>query len=327
MYKRIGYAQTFSTPRFPKPALPPAPLRAEDFLFEKPRIVKLLPGLVTPLAVKPAIPGDFEALSPESTPDITRTLFWGNMGVVQGFLQNASNLREPIVGVKLSNNMQHKAGTKELTGEKELLKEMKSHGYKVVKSRKLFWSIYPVWVVQLQTPNNRALHLAWVGLNAPQGSVLMFQLIYPESWDQKMAQNIDLWENFLTKTEILSDEKYFEANGFSLSKGFTLVDDEAAKMQVTAERRNSDHKLLVIVKPLDRHTEFDLNEINVGKIGGEWFRGQLIAKIDGQITSQVNGKRTVVPTHVTPVLIKDVDNYTVNLKELDANPRIKVFFQ
>lgn len=302
-------------------------LHADDALFEKPRIVRLLPGLVTPLAVKPAVPGDFEAVSPGGPPEITNTLFWGNVGVVCGFLENHSTLREPIIGVQLSQNMQHKAGTKALTGEKELLKEMKSHGYKVIKSRKLLWSIYPVWVVQLQTPKNKTLHLAWVGLNAPQGSVLMFQLIYPESWDQKKAQSIDLWENFLTKTEMLSDEKYFEANGMSLSRGSTLVDDEWAKMQVTAERRNSDHKLLVIVKPMDRVTEFDLNEIKVGKIGGDWFRGQLIAKVEGQVTRFANGKRLVNPAHTTPVLIKDVDNYSFNMKEVDINPRIKVYFQ
>ncbi len=299
----------------------------EDELFEKPRIVKLLPGLITPLAVKPAIPDDFEAVSPTPVPDITSTLFWGNRGVVLGFLQNKSSLREPIIGVQLSMNLQHKAGTKVFTGEKEILKEMKSRNYKVIKSRKMNWSTYPVWVLQIQTPKNKTLHLAWVGLNAPHGSVLMFQLIYPESWDQKKAQNIDLWETFLSKTDILNDQQYFEANGMSLNKGSTLVDDEGAKMQVTAERRNSDHKLLVIVKPMDRYTEFDLNEIKVGKIGGQWFRGQLIAKVEGQVTRIINGKRSVNSNHTTPVLIKDVDNYSVNLKEIDLNPRIKVYFQ
>jgi hypothetical protein len=300
---------------------------SQESLFEKPRIVKLLPGLITPLAVKPAIPGDFEALSPGAAPDITSTLFWGNKGVVLGFFQDHSSLREPIIGVQISMNLQQKAGAKGFAGEKELLKEMKSHGYKVVKSRKLNWSQYPVWVVQLQTPKNKALHLAWVGLNAPQGSVLMFQLIYPEVWDQKQVQTIDLWENFLTKTEMLNDQKYFEANGMSLNPGSTLVDDEGAKMQVTAERRNSDHKLLVIVKPMDRYTEFELNEIKVGKIGGQWLRGQLIAKVEGQVTRNINGKRSVIPTHTTTVLIKDVDNYSVNMKEVEVNPRIKVFFQ
>lgn len=300
---------------------------ADQELFEKPRIVKLLPGLISPLAVKPAVPDDFEALSPGPAADITNTLFWGNPGVVRGFLQNKNSLREPIIGVQISLNLQHKAGTKAFTGEKELLKEMKARNYKVVKSRKMNWSFYPVWVLQIQTPKNKVLHLAWVGLNASHGTVLMFQLIYPEGWDQKKAQVIDLWENFLSRTYVLDDQEYFQANGMSLNKGVTLVDDEGGKMQVIAERRNSDHKLLVIVKPMDRFTEFDLNEIKVGKIGGQWFRGQLIAKVEGQVTKLVNNKRVVNPTHTTTVLIKDVDNYTVNLQEIDLNPRIKVYFQ
>lgn len=297
-----------------------------ESLFEKPKIVSMLPGLISPLAVKPAIPDDFEVLSSEGTPDISETIFWGNPGVVQAFLKDSTSLREPIIGVQLSANLQQKEG-KGWIGEKELLSEMKSHGYKVVKTKKLNWSIYPVWAVQLLTPKNKLLHLAWVGLNAPHGTVLMFQLIYPETWDLKKAQSIPLWETFLSKTELLNDEKYFEANGMSLKDGVTIVDDESAKMQVTAERRKSDHKLLVVVKPMDQYTEFDLNEIKVGKIGGRWFRGQLIAKVDGQVTRFLKGKRSVNPTHTTCVLIKDVDQYTVNLTEIELNPRIKVFFQ
>lgn len=300
---------------------------SEEPLFEKPRIVQLLPGLISPLAVNPAIPADFEASFPEGMTDITGTVFWGNKGVVQAFLDNAATLKEPIIGAKLSLNLTQKAGTKVFSGEKELLKEMKSHGYKVARSRKLTWSDYPVWVVQLQTPKNRVLHLAWVGLNAPRGSVLMFQLIYPETWDQKKAQNIELWETFLNKTEMLNDKQYFQANGLSLEEGVTLVDDEAAKMVVTAERRNADHKICVIVKPLDKVTEFELNEIKVGKIGSGQLTGRTIAKVEGQVTRFINGKRNVAPAHTTPVLIKDVEQYTVNLKEIELNPRIKVYFQ
>lgn len=299
---------------------------SETPLFAKPRIVNLLPGLISPLAVEPAIPSDFEVLSFEKVPDISAPLYWGNRGIVLGFMDDPTSLKEPIIGVKLSGNLQHKAGTMVFTGEKEMLKEMKSHGYKVVKTRKLTWSIFPVWVVQLQTPKNRLLHLAWVGLNAPRGSVLMFQLIYPETWDQKKAQNIELWETFLNKTEMLDDKKYFEANGLSLDEGITIVDDEAAKMQVTAERRNADHKLLIMVKPLDRYTEFELNEIKVSKMGGQ-YHGKTFAKVEGQVTRFIDGKRSVAPSHTTPVLIKDVEKYSVNLTEIELNPRIKVYFQ
>ncbi len=295
-------------------------------LFEKPRIIKLLPGLATPLAIKPALPSDFVAGGPDGNPLVSERIYWGNKQVLNDFFLHPDDVKEPIIGLQISMNLNQQP-EKGFTGEKELMQEMKSHGFKVMKSRKFSWGHYPVWAVQLLTPKDEVMHLAWVGLNAPHGSVLMFQMIYPKSYDKRRAQNISLWEDFLTKTSLLNDEAYFRANGMDLSEGVTIVDDVGVKMKITAERRQSDHKLLVIVKPLDASTEFELGEIKIGKMGGHLLRGRLITSVEGQITGCVNGRPHVITTHTTPVLIKDVDNYTINMKEVEANPRIQVFFQ
>lgn len=249
-------------------------------LFEKPRICKLLPGLLSPLAIDPAIPDDFVALGPDEKPNISHIIFWGSPKVLQGFFKEPTSLTDPILSVQISMNLRQNG--KIFEGEKELIQQMKSHGFAVMRSKKLEWGMYPVWLVQLKSPQEEIVDIAWVGINSQEGTVLMFNPLYPK--DTK-RQNHPFWEAFLTKTKQLKDKEFFLAHGLDLREGQTLVQEGNASMRVTAERRNFDHKLLVVVEPMNDNTEFDLSEIKVGKMGGKWKTNRLVAKVEGHIVS------------------------------------------
>ncbi len=297
------------------------PLFAEEKeLFEKPRICSLLPDLLSPLAVEPAIPKEFVAMSPEGPPSISKPLFWGKPSVLEEFFKNPQSLKEEIINIQVSQNIHQKGAI--LEGDKELIKEMKDKGFQILNSKRLMFGPYPAWMVRLKGPKKEDVSIAWVGLNASEGAVLMFSPVIPQGQKED-----GLFEKFLTKTKALDQEAFFRSHGLCLKEGETLVQEGGAQFRMIVEKRNSDHKLLIVVEPLNKQTEFNIAEVRIEKMGGSWNKNHLVAEVEGEIIYCEGGKKYTTEAHKTSVLIRDVDRFTPNVQALKKSPQNKIYFQ
>jgi hypothetical protein len=297
------------------------PLSAnEKALFEKPRICALLPDLLSPLAIEPAIPNDFVAKSPSGDPSIMNALFWGNPSVLEDFFKNPKELKEEIINIQVSQNIQQKGLV--LEGDKKLIQEMRQKGFQILNSKRLMMGVYPVWMVHLKGPHQETVLIAWIGLNASQGTVLMFSPVLPQG-----KKESSLFETFLTKTKPLDQEAFFRAHGLCLKEGETLVEEGGAQFKMSVEKRNRDHKLLIVVEPLNEETEFSIGQVKIEKMGGSWKKNQLVAEVEGEIFFSQEGKKCRLEGHKTSVLIRNVDKFTPNVTELKKSPKNKIYFQ
>jgi hypothetical protein len=80
----------------------------------------------------------------------------------------------------------------------ETIRQMAPKEFSCIETQ---WGSYPV--IAIKTKIKRVhLFIAWVGLNAENGSVLMFNLEYPAVKRQRnpSKKDIQLWDKFLTKT-------------------------------------------------------------------------------------------------------------------------------
>ncbi len=165
---------------------------------EENRIQKLLPPS-PPLEVNPAIPDNYEAMTPEDNPN--GWTYWGPRGVLEAFFKDSKALSQPVFRVKMSNA--HQAGMGRANMDKEaldkLLDQLQATDFQDAEYQ---WGNYPVYTMNIETPDGTLL-IGWVGLNALDDSTLMFEMLYPESRDQPSKEDLDVWLNFLSKTQEL----------------------------------------------------------------------------------------------------------------------------
>lgn len=65
-----------------------------------PRIVELMPDFLLTLAIEPAIPKNFIALTSKDEPGWT---FWGRREALEAYFKDKKSLKEPIIGIKSSH--------------------------------------------------------------------------------------------------------------------------------------------------------------------------------------------------------------------------------
>lgn len=259
------------------------------------RILELLPNLVYPLAVDPCIPPDFIALSPRGTLDPYDWIYWGPKDVLKTYFENPASLKEPILRVKLSADVAQ-------TGPKSFSVDSSLNPFESQ------WGDYPVLGARARI-EGYLIFIALVGLNDPEGgSTVMFNLVYPEGEDPNDEAQ-QLWENLLTKTTQLKDGDYFKALGQDLQEGYTLVDIGGAKLQVLAEKRQSDGVLQVVVIPDSSAVEFHYEDMMECLMGAQWKYGEPMVKVYGEIVvTRGNGKCII--TDVISIFFKTVPEFT-----------------
>ncbi len=85
---------------------------AEEIDISKPlRIHQLMPreGMFVSLAIEPALPNDFIALSQDEEINYSDWVYWGPEKVVKAYLKNPSSLNEPIIRVSFAQNVTQKS--------------------------------------------------------------------------------------------------------------------------------------------------------------------------------------------------------------------------
>lgn len=268
-------------------------------LYGEPRIVEMLPNLMAPLAVDPGVPDDFVALSPHGKLNPYDWIYWGPKEVLEAYFKDPSSLSEPVLRVKLSSNVAQ-TGTDSFTSDKDQSQ---------LPTERLRWGEYPLRASKVTMMGTTAF-IAWVGLNDPEaGWTLMFNLVYPDNKGHPDAKDIALWETFLKTTKVLKDADYFIALGQDLQEGYTLVNAAGAKMKVTAERRQSDGMVEVVVTPESPDVSFRYEDMEITRMGAQWKFFQPMVKVYGEITYKEGNIHNIM-NYVTSVFFKEVSEFT-----------------
>lgn len=271
------------------------------------RILELLPNLLCPLAVDPGIPEDFIALSPSGTLDLYDWVYWGPKNVLQAYFENPASLKVPILRVKLSANVAQ-TGPNSFNNEESLkmLQKEDPKGFDSIESQ---WGDYPIFAIRTLR-EDQLIFMAWVGLNDPEaGWTLMFNLVYPDKKGHPNKKDRQLWESLIIKTTQLKDGDYFKACGQDLQEGYTLVNVGGAKLQMLAEKRQSDGALQVVVIPESSDVEFHYLDMMECLMGAKWKYGEHMVKVYGEfITNSKNVK--CITNSTTSIFLKTVPEFS-----------------
>lgn len=267
------------------------------------RILKLLPDLVYPLAIEPAIPENFVAGSPFGEIDPSQWIYWGPEDVLDKYFRNPKSLDQPILRIKVTTN-RSQTGPDSFTGEDDDFKKAK---IKIHANEHFKWGEYPVHAIKA-TILNKVTCMAWIGLNAPGGATLICNLVYPENQRQPRRMDYDLWNTFIKNTRALIDYEFLKAMGFDMSIGKTVYSISRSKIEFLAEKHNATDKIRIAIIPQSEEIDFDVEETSQGLVGAEWNYMKPMVKVKG--TATVNDKFDVVAPEIISILIKNVDEFT-----------------
>ena len=281
------------------------------------RISDLLPNLLVPLAVDPAIPADFVALSNDKTISLYDWVYWGPEDVLNAYFKSPESLNTPILRVKLSGNVAQ-TGPNSFNDEEsmKILRKQFPNGFVSHKTR---WGDYPVSSIQvtlskevIASPADVTVFTAWVGLNDPEaGWTLMFNLVYPEKAGHPNAEDRQLWDNFINKTTQLKDGEFFKAYGQDMQDGYTIVNSGGAKLKMIAEKRQRDGMIQVVVIPENSDVKFKYEDMIEGAMGAKWKLGEPMVKVYGEF--EVNNKEfNLTNNFVTSIFYKTVSEFSFN---------------
>lgn len=281
------------------------------------RIQKLLPdNLLVAVAIAPALPNDFIAMNPNGKLDAYEWTYWGPKEVLESYFKDENSLTQSIIRVKLGTTTQTEI---ENPNREEWINSFRQYsGFEGFQDIHLKWGSYPVYAIKAKFPE-QILFIAWVGLNDPGDWALNCQLVYPRSRCKPTVSDVNLWKNFLSKTEQLTGKLYMKALGQNMEEGCTVVDLGKAKLKVIAERRKSDNKLQLAMIPLEENVSFEFHKANQGS-----WENMPTAEIQGTLTKR-ESQSTLIIDHRVLVLIKDVQEFSINKEAVDGNARV-VFY-
>lgn len=280
------------------------------------RILELLPNLLFPLAIEPAIPSNFVALAPEGDLNLYDWIYWGPKDVLMAYFKDPKSLNEPILKVKLSSNVAQTGPNTFSDDVKEIFKIMKKEDRKWFSSFTNQWGSYPILGVQTKIAE-QILIGAWVGLNDPDGGVtLMFNLVYPDKKGHPNGKDRALWENFMKKTTLLTDGDYFKVSqGQDLQPGYTIVNFAGAKLKMLAEKRQRDGTVQVVVMPEGPGVEFNYTHMAEGFMGAQWKYGEPLVKVYGSIVVTKGNSKTII-NQTTSIFVETVAEFSVKAEDL-----------
>lgn len=208
------------------------------------RISKLLPQLDCPLAVEPAIAKSFVAMSPNGQLTAATWTLWGPKSVLEAYFRNPDSLSQAVLRVRISESVKQVGPDKFNRENDELAKVLAPLGLKRMFDVRMNWGKYPIYAITAQF-ETKWLYAAWVGLGDPQGTTLMFELIYPGS--KPTDADFALWNTFLDKTTPLPEPVYSQSFNVHYFPGYTLLFLYGAKCKIIGEQRYSDKAIQIVI--------------------------------------------------------------------------------
>lgn len=282
-----------------------------------PRILDLIPNLVAPFTIEPAIPSNFVAMSHDGTLDPCDWIYWGPEDVLKAYFKNSKQLKSGVIRVKLSGNTaQTRMGQ---FGEEaaQIVTMIKRQDPKGAQHKQLQWGDYPVIAVKAKMFNQTML-TAWAGLNDPEtGLMLMFNLVYADLEKGPNEQELALWDNFIQNTRQLTGHDYIRATGQDLQPGYTVARVGRGKFKITAEERERDGQIQIVVVPISPNIHFDANKLETCRLGTEWNCGAPLVKVYGLVIHQM-GNSADITNYVASILPETVQEFSVKPEEAKA---------
>ncbi|MBX7065873.1 MAG: hypothetical protein K1X28_01460 [Parachlamydiales bacterium] len=279
------------------------------------RINQLVPRekFFVALGVEPAIPKDFVAI-PDND-EIPNWIYWGPKEVVTGYLEDPESLSMPILGFKVAPFAQDENYFNEQKFKEANKDSIASNEIDSIQTGS--WGSYPYLAAKIMIGAEKQ-RLAWVGLNAENGTVFLFKLLEPKNkGDKKEGER--LWKTFLTRTQQLSLPLLFKAQGQEMHYGYTIVDVLGRKIKVMAEKRKSDRKYQFVVIPSDENVKFEYKKAFTCFMEPDWHQGSLLMKVEG---SYIIDNGWVHNFMTTSILVKEVDEFT-DTSKLPENGFVK----
>lgn len=281
------------------------------------RIWHLLPDLTDTLAVEPALPKDFEAVSRSGKPDLCDGLYWGPREVVENYFRSSSSLNQALIYITLSLSTTQEDLGRYALNKGEASRVLSAAGLKDVEEERLSWGDYPVFAVKFKA-GERTEYLAWIGLNDFQKNwTLVLRLIYPESKKNPSKEDLELWTNLLKNTTQLPLERVFRALGFDMQVGCTFFDRYRATVQFIAERRTSDQKLRLVIIPLESDVLVNYEPFRECKMEAKWHYQEPMVKIPCTFSKYNKNRWNLVDDQVVSILIKPVEEFSKTDEEVE----------
>ena len=307
------------------------------------RIRTLLPDLLLPLGVDPAIPDNFVAMSPAGKPDLIQGIFWGPKDVLEKYFQDPEHkLETPVIRVMLSPNV---AQTHPNGFDPNMIKMWKKTFKEASRSlsmQQMHWGSYPVIAAHLkavvkaeesnteesssaETPFENGFLFAYVGLNDSQGGqTLMFHLVPPT--DRPLSKkDKKFWNHFLKNTRPLSDQELFLADGHDLQPGYTILDIGPLRFTLTAEKRMADGMVQLVVVPGELGSSFELQDMRECLMGANWHFGKPLLKVMGSFEGKSEEFGGFTFNNIVSILIDEVEEFSVQPNTLAADSPYQVF--
>ena len=296
------------------------------------RIERLLPMAMHPLAVEPALPENYIAMSPNGNFDLYEGYYWGPKEVLEAFFKDRTSLTQPIIRVKLSFNVKQ-TGPDSFDGQSRAQFERMMKKFNKTMSVSLHhWGAYPVFATKADSICKKfpGMYLAWIGLCDPDGWVLLLDLYCPANGTGRPSEkDVAFWDTFLNETRQLEERDCVLVNGQDMQLGYTLVkfpggNNEWIRVKASAEKRIKDGCIQVVMKPISSNVIFEYTSMSEGRSGLEWIRGAPMVKVKGSyVQKHADGQQHI--QCVTSILLKEVDEFSVNADDVKGQKDIFVY--
>ncbi len=174
--------------------------------FPAPKPGEWFPGLATPPAINPKLPDAFTIVTLDSNGqwNMKQGVLWALPATAKPFEQGQSTAfsetAAPLFLVRISSDIAQLPGTKTFSHEKSVENLFTRTGTKDLKVQKFTWGSHPVLAVTGKRPNGAPIHLAWIGLNSPDGWTLLVDYKTPKGEGHPTSEETKIWEDFLTQS-------------------------------------------------------------------------------------------------------------------------------
>jgi len=271
-----------------------------------------MPDFIVFPEIMPYLPEDFVGLpSPHSKGD---GAYRGRRADVEAFFNDQNHLmRSPIIHVDISVNVGQVEES--FTFSKNLRENLASGGATNIEIKEWKWGSHPVCSIASKI-KGKEIRTAWIGLNYAS-QVLRFFFVFPPPENLSMEESLKIWSDFLMKTVALDIHDKIKADGHDMREGYTLVRLWDSHLFVSAEKRKSDNKIQVVIKPLKGQISCERKDVLLGTMGLPWHKNDLILKIESVLSVKK-------PTSFTKfcnisILLKDVEEFSYNDPSLPNN--------
>lgn len=207
------------------------------------RILKLLPYVVQPPLVDPALPTNFILGEREEDPFFTLGYYWGSKKNLEEYFNDPATLSGCLIRTQISAKVKQLGFDRfSCDGSTHALS---AAGFTEIKITKGGWGIFPYRELSAKGPRGRHYYQMWVGLNTQEGATLCFQLLYPDFLYEPTQDQKNIWQSFVRNTALLGITDLLIARGVDVNSNFAPASLLNQYVQFTVEKRAFDQKFYI----------------------------------------------------------------------------------